>query len=155
MNLLAGPWPSTTLALSRWYKASIDEVFEAFTNPELLRQWWGPRNFTIEDLSFPAVEGGEYRVRLRAPDGSTYAHSGTFQEVRRPDRLCYSWRWTEGPFPDDDTLVELDFHAEDGGTRVELVHSRFPDRATRDAHGGWVDSLERLTTWLARGPGPG
>lgn len=151
MNVLAGPWAGTSLALSRWFEAPVEEVFEAFTDPARLRQWWGPRNFVIEELDFPAVEGASYQVRLRAPDGSTYAHVGEFLEVRPPGRLSYSWRWVEGPLPRGETLVELDFHAEDLGTRVELRHSRFPDAATRDAHAGWPDSFDRFAEWLAVG----
>lgn len=147
MTVLAGSAPAA-LELSRWFEASADEVFEAFTNPDLLRQWWGPRDFVIEEIVFPAVAGESYRVRLRAPDGSRYAHVGRFHEVVRPARLSYSWRWIEGPLQRGETLVELSFHAERGGTRVELRHSRFADVASRDAHRGWPDSFERLGQWL-------
>jgi uncharacterized protein YndB with AHSA1/START domain len=157
MTVLAGPWsapgsspePSPALELNRWFAASVDRVFQAFTDPELLRQWWGPRDFTIEEIAFPAVEGESYHVQLRAPDGSRYAHSGRFLEVKPPVRLRYSWQWTEGPLQRGETLVELQFRAEEAGTRVELRHSRFADTASRDAHRGWPDSFDRLAVWLA------
>ena len=139
-----GPWSS-----ARWYEAPIELVFKAFTDPDLLRQWWGPRDFHIEEITFPAVEGQEYRVRLRSPEGEVFAHVGRFREVSPPHRLSYSWEWTEGPMPQDETWVDLKFAEEEGGTRVELRHSRFPDEATRDAHQGWPDSFERLDGWLA------
>lgn len=149
MSVLAGPWPTAALELSRWFEAPVEEVFEAFTDPALLRQWWGPRDFVIEEIAFPAVAGESYRVALRAPDGSRYAHVGRFHEVVPPARLSYSWRWVEGPLERGETLVELDFRAENGGTRVELRHSRFADAASRDAHRGWPDSFDRFAHWLA------
>lgn len=144
---------SFALELDRWLAAPIERVFEAFTDPALLRQWWGPRDFVIEEIDFPAVSGERYRVALRAPDGSRFAHVGRFVEVAPPTRLSYSWEWIEGPMRRGETLVELDFRTEDGGTRVELRHSRFADAATRDAHTGWLDSFDRLVGWLAELPG--
>jgi len=147
MTVLAGSGLEA-LELNRWFSAPVDDVFAAFTKPELLRQWWGPRDFVIEEITFPAVEGESYRVSLRAPDGSRYAHVGHFLEVTPPARLTYSWRWLEGPLQRGETLVELSFHAESGGTRVELRHSRFVDAGSRDAHRGWPDSFDRLAEWL-------
>ena len=143
------PHAAPALEMNRWFAAGVDDVFEAFTNPQLLRQWWGPRGFTIEELSFPAVEGESYRVCLRAPDGSRYVHVGRFHEVLRPMRLSYSWRWVEEPLQREETLVELSFRPENAGTRVELRHSRFADLESLEAHRGWPDSFERFEAWLA------
>lgn len=137
------------LEIDRWFAAPIGEVFEAFTNPELLRQWWGPRDFVTEEIAFPAAEGESYRVCLRAPDGSRYVHVGRFHEVTRPTRLCYSWQWVEGPLQRGDTLVELSFRPENGGTRVDLRHSRFADAGSLETHRGWPDSFDRFGEWLA------
>lgn len=137
------------LELSRWYDAPCEAVFEAFTKPALLRQWWGPRGFVIEEIDFPARAGATYRVALRDPDGRRHVHVGSFLEVTPPSRLRYSWDWVEGPLAPIESQVELRFEAEGAGTRVELVHSRFPTPALRDAHSGWADSFARLAGWLA------
>lgn len=147
--------PTHDLELDRWFEAPIERVFEAFTDPSLLRQWWGPRDFVIEEIHFPARVGEVYRVSLRAPDGARFAHVGRFRDVTPPRRLSYTWEWIDGPLPRGETLVELTFEAEAGGTRVRLKHSRFADAATRDAHRGWPDSFDRLVTWLAARSGPG
>lgn len=151
-NVLAGPWPGLALELSRWFAAPRAKVFTAFTDPVLLRQWWGPRGFFIEEIEFPAIEGSAYRVALRAPDGSRYVHVGKFLIVQRPSRLSYSWRWVEGPMDSRETLVELSFTTEGEGTRIELRHSRFPTQAVRDAHCGWPDSFAQFERWLAQQP---
>ncbi len=148
MTVAAGPWPGTALELSRFFDAPIARVFEAFTDVELLRQWWGPRDFEIEEIDFRPAVGESYRVALRAPDGSRYEHIGTFAAVEPPSRLVYSWQWTEGPLQREEMLVELRFVDESGGTRVDLRQSRFVDAASRDAHAGWPDSFDRLALWL-------
>jgi uncharacterized protein YndB with AHSA1/START domain len=149
MSAVAGPWPGTALELSRFFDAPVGRVFEAFTDVALLRQWWGPRDFEIEEIDFRPVVGESYRVALRAPDGSRYEHVGTFSAVEPPSRLVYSWRWTEGPLQREQMQVELSFLAEGEGTRVDLRQSRFVDAASRDAHAGWPQSFERLAAWLA------
>lgn len=152
------PWPGTpTLRISRWYAGTRDEVFRAFTDPRLLRQWWGPRGFTIEEIDFPAREGASYRVTLRAPDGTLFAHVGTFLEVRPPAALSYTWRWVEGPLDHAETLVALSFVEERGGVSIDLTHSRFASEAERDKHAGWHDSFAALEGFLDawRSPGRG
>ncbi len=149
MNVVAGPWPGLALELSRWFPSPVGTVFAAFTDADRLRQWWGPRDFTIEEIDFPAVEGEGYRVALRSPDGSRFVHVGEFLEVVPPSRLSYSWRWIEGPLQREEMLVELEFVDERGGTRVDLRHSRFVDETSRSAHGGWPDSFDRFEEWLA------
>lgn len=154
MSVVAGPWPGLALELSRWFEAPVGTVFTAFTDAARLRQWWGPRDFVIEEIEFPAVEGASYRVALRAPDGSRYVHVGEFLEVLPPSRLSYSWRWVEGPLQREEMRVELRFTGERDGTRVDLRHSRFADEASRRAHGGWPDSFDRFAAWLAGGGDP-
>jgi uncharacterized protein YndB with AHSA1/START domain len=148
---LAGPWDGTpAVRLTRWYAASLEEVFRAFTDPRLLRQWWTPRGFVVEDIDFPARVGASYRVRLRAPDGTRFTHTGTFLEVTPPTALIYSWRWIEGPLDPAETLVELSFVEQRGGVVIRLSHSRFANQAEADRHVGWLQAFDLLETWLPR-----
>lgn len=145
-----GLWPdSAALRITRWYEASQEDVFRAFTEPELLRRWWGPSGFTFEHLDFAAHEGRRYAVRLLAPDGTRFAHEGVFVHVEAPRALSYSWRWTEGPLDRSETLVELTFVPERGGVTVHLCHSRFVNQDECDRHVGWFQSFDRLGSLLA------
>lgn len=145
----AAPWPSgAALRLSRWYDADPHRLFRAFTDADQLRLWWGPRGFTFERLEFPAVPGSTYTVRLRAPDGTPFAHEGVFLEVQSPTRLSYTWRWTEGPLDRGETLVELGFVPERGGVTVHLCHSRFANQDECDRHVGWTQAFDALAEWL-------
>jgi uncharacterized protein YndB with AHSA1/START domain len=139
---------SYALRLERAYAVSREEVFRAFTDPALARQWLKPRGFVIEEFDFTPAVGRAYRVSLRGPDGVRYAHAGVFLRVAPPEELAYTWRWVEGPLPPDETLVELSFLATAEGTLLRLCHSRFPSDAVRDQHLGWRAAFEALDAWL-------
>lgn len=140
------------LELSRWLDAPVARVFQAFTEPDLLRQWWGPKGFVIEEISFPAAVGQRYRVSLRGPEGEHYEHVGVFTEVVPAERLSYTWQWVAGPLQRQEMLVELCFATEDGGTRIDLRKSGFEDQSSRTAHAGWPKVFARLADWLANNP---
>lgn len=148
------PAPSTHgVTLSRVYDADPPTVFRAFADADALRHWWGPRDFQIETIDFCAVRGRAYRVTLRAPDGSRWAHEGGFLDVDPPRRLAYTWRWTEGPLARAETLVEVSFEPVGRGTRVTVSHTAFatPDEGAMHRQ-GWTDSFERVEGWLADAP---
>ncbi|MGD9905358.1 MAG: SRPBCC domain-containing protein [Vicinamibacterales bacterium] len=142
-------WPAgPAVQLTRRFPDAPATLFRAFTDPAALQQWWGPRDFAITAIAFPAEEGRDYRVELRAPDGSRWAHEGRFLEVRPPTTLAYTWRWVEGPLPPVETLVELTFRAEGAGTVLSVRHGPFADQAGCDRHVvGWTDTFARLEAW--------
>lgn len=137
--------------LTRRFPDSPETLFRAFTDPDALRQWWGPKDFRIDTIEFPAAVGAAYRVTLTAPDGSRWAHEGRFLEVDPPRRLVYTWQWTAGPLSRVETLVELTFAGESGGTLVTVSHSRFGSDVECDLHAdGWDDTFVRMAAWLRR-----
>jgi uncharacterized protein YndB with AHSA1/START domain len=140
----------TELRLERRFEATPEAVFDAWTNPEVLRRWWavGP------DWETPAADvdlrpGGRYRLTMRDPGaGAEHTVGGEYLEVRRPDRLTYTWAWeheTGGPDIGAPSRVTVAFVPDGGGTRVEIVHSGFPSEESRARHEhGWNAVLENL-----------
>ncbi len=137
--------------LTRRFPDSPETLFRAFTDPDALRQWWGPKDFRIDTIEFQATVGATYHVTLTAPDGSRWAHEGRFLEVEPPRRLVYTWQWTDGPLSRAETLVELTFADASGGTLVTVSHSRFVSDVECDLHvDGWEDTFARIAVWLPR-----
>jgi uncharacterized protein YndB with AHSA1/START domain len=135
----------TALRLERTFAAAPERVFDAWTNPEVLRRWWA----AAPDGDTPVAEvdlrvGGSYRLQMRGPQGE-FTVSGRFEEITPPHRLVYTWAWEE--MPPMDTLVTVEFHGEGDGTRVVLTHTGLPGEESRAQHEhGWhavLDSLER------------
>jgi len=144
------PGSDTVLVLSRTFTAPREKVFRAWTDPEVLKQWWaaGP-GFTPTVAEVDLRVGGRYRLGMRAPDKDVdYVVVGTYREVQQPARLVYTWAWegTGGP----ETVVTVEFHDRGSQTEVVLTHEQFADATDRDQHaGGWggcLDSLARALT---------
>ena len=138
----------TALSLTRIIKAPRETVFAAWTDPELLKQWWGPGPVTCPEAHVDLREGGAYRIANLEEDGSITWISGTFQKVRAPEELVYTW--SVNIVPGDPTLVRVSFlpHAE--GTELILVHERFAVEAVRDMHlQGWNGCIDKLETMLS------
>jgi uncharacterized protein YndB with AHSA1/START domain len=135
---------TTDLRLERTFDAPRERVFDAWTNPEVLRRWWaaGP------DYEGVAAEvdlrvGGSLRLTMRAPDGQTHTGGGEYLEIDEPNRLVYSWRWEDG----EGTVsnVAVDFIEADRGTTVVLNHTGLPTENSRDQHvHGWKECLDNL-----------
>jgi len=70
--------------LSRAFAAPVDQVFDAWTNAEILRQWWGPHVVEVVECEMDARDGGAYRITMQMPDFQRYPMFGTVQDVDRP-----------------------------------------------------------------------
>lgn len=135
------------LQQTRFIRAPREKVFDAFTDAAMLRQWHSPRGMNVTHSRCDARAGGEWQLAMQARDGTCLAVGGVYREVKRPERLAYSWAWQgeNSPMAGLETLVEVDFVARDGGTELRLRHSGFPAPAASEAHAvGWRSTLNRL-----------
>lgn len=137
----------STLRLERTYEASPEEVFDAWTNPEVLRRWWASEPaFTTPVAEVDLRVGGGYRLSMESPSGALHTVRGEYREVSRPDRLVYTWAWEE---EDGSTghvsTVTVSFQRTGESTTVVLEHTDLPSAESRDRHGiGWEGCLESL-----------
>ena len=139
---------ATMLNLSRVIRAPREKVFAAWTQPELLRQWWGPGPVTCPQAEVDLREGGAWRLANLQPDGSIVWISGAFQLVRAPEELVYTWSLSE--MPGEPTLVRVEFRRHAEGTELVLTHERFAIDAVRDMHlQGWGACIDKLAAMLA------
>src|SRR5262245_65569471 len=77
------------IVTTRLVDAPPDRVFDAWTDPEQIVQWWGPRGFTTTTSTMEARPGGVWRFVMHGPDGRDYQNKITYFEVVRPERLVY------------------------------------------------------------------
>lgn len=138
--------PGHVVRIERTFTATADEVFDAWTSPEVMRRWLHPG----PDWATPEAEvdlrvGGRIRVVMRRPDGTQIESRGEYTLIDRPRRLVMTW--TFGDDPANEQLIELSFSESHGSTRVLLVNSRISTDQRRDAQDwGWrgcFDQLER------------
>ncbi len=83
--------PTVVLLVRRVLKASPERLFDAWTQPEQLRQWWGPRPVTCVEAEVDLRVGGHYRIANRLPGGDLLWIVGTFETIEPPRKLVYTW----------------------------------------------------------------
>ncbi len=147
---------ATQLELTRVIRTSRVKVYEAWTRPEVLQQWFGPGQMVVPSARLDAREGGEYAIEMAgsgscedqspAATGSRFIR-GVYQQVVPNERLQFTWRadWSG----DETSLVTISFRDVEGGTEITLKHERFATESSRDGHEkGWGASLSKMATLL-------
>jgi uncharacterized protein YndB with AHSA1/START domain len=77
------------LRLSRTLEAPVDIVWEAWTKPEHLANWWGPDGFTNTITEMDVTPGGEFNLVMHGPDGTDYKNKSVFTEVIPFKKIAY------------------------------------------------------------------
>lgn len=139
------------LVLERLLPASPDRVFDAWVDPSQLGRWWGPEGATASSVVMDVRPGGAWRTVIRIPDGTELPVSGAYREIRRPDRLVFTWAWEDDKGQrGHETEIALSFEPSGAGTRMRLEQRRFESAESRDQHRmGWSSSFDDLERFLA------
>jgi uncharacterized protein YndB with AHSA1/START domain len=148
------------LSITRLIDAPRTEVFRAWTEPELLKQWWGPHGMTTPECEMQLWVGGVFRTLMRAPDGTQYPNQGVFLEILAPRRLVFTDAFGENWVPAAKAFMTAVIELEDiqGKTRytARALHWNAADCQAHEEmgfHTGWNQSLDRLVQLVTRGKG--
>lgn len=136
------------LVITRTVNAPARLVFEAWTKPELFRQWWVPKSYGLNLVSceMDVRFGGQYRLAF-LHEGSTMEFFGTYLEVTPDSRLA----WTNDEGDAGQTVTTVTFEEHEGKTRL-AVHNLYPSKEALDADGSTgalPESLDQLEEFLA------
>jgi uncharacterized protein YndB with AHSA1/START domain len=143
--------PARIVEQTRLIRATRARIFAAWTNPELLKQWFGPADrVCVLAESDPRV-GGAYRIGVRlkdVPDAQVATASGHYTQVVANERLQFNWipSWTQG----EESLVTVSLEHVTGGTEVTLRHEHFPPESFAGYNVGWDGSLTKLAKAVER-----
>jgi uncharacterized protein YndB with AHSA1/START domain len=136
------------LVVTRTFNGPARIVFEAWTRPELMKQWWAPRSIGVPLLSceMDVRTGGSYRLEFGHDASQSMAFLGRYLEVVPPSRLV--WTNEEG---EDGAVTTVTFEERDGKTLL-TVHELYPSKEALDAgHGaeeGMPEQFEQLDALL-------
>jgi uncharacterized protein YndB with AHSA1/START domain len=148
----SSPWD---LVITRVFDAPRELVWKAWSDPEVLAQWWGPKGFTNPRCEWDARPNGEIHIDMRAPDGVVYPMKGVFQEVVEPERMVFvSTALDENGKSMFDVLNTVTFTDQRGKTALTLQARVITTTARAPQHlkgmeTGWSQSLDRLGDRLA------
>ena len=154
------------IVITRIFDAPREVVFKAWTEPERLQQWWGPRGFTTPFCGVDLRPGGVFHYCMRSPEGRDIWGRGVYQDIVVPERIVYADTFADAeghPVSPTHygmstghpakTLVTVTFAVQGHQTKVtvqQAVPEAFPERSGMEQ--GWTEMLDRLADELANAP---
>jgi uncharacterized protein YndB with AHSA1/START domain len=145
---------SCELVETRVYDAPPELVWKAWTNPDSITHWWGPRGFSTTTSEMNVTPGGQWRFVMHGPDGVDYPNLITYDEVDEPKRLVYTHRG-DGEYDDVHFHATVTFEPKDGGTAMTFcMVFGTPEELARvvkevGADQGLRETVDRLAEFLA------
>jgi len=136
----------------RVFDAPRERVFAAYTDPELIPQWWGPRGATTIVDQMDVRPGGAWRFVHRDSNGDKTGFRGTYREVTPPERIVQTFEWEGMP---GHVIVETATFEDLGGRTKVTATSLFHTTEERDGmlasgmESGLTESHDRLVELLA------
>ncbi len=153
----AVPTANRELVLTRLIDAPREKIFRAWTDPELLKQWFAPLPWTTPHAELDVRPGGENFIVMRSPEGNDFPNRGVYLEVVENERLVVTDAYTAGWEPSEKPFmtVILTFENEDGKTRytARALHWTEEDREAHEKMGfyeGWGICADQLTALVAK-----
>jgi uncharacterized protein (TIGR03086 family) len=154
-TLRVEPVGERAVRITRSFTAPRQDVFDAHTQPELLRRWLGPATWTLTECDIDLRPGGSFRYLMHGPDGEEMVVRGEFREVDAPSRLVttesFSDNWTGGETVNTTTFDEV------GGVTTVTVIIEYASAESRAAalatgmEGGMAEGFNRLDALLVEG----
>lgn len=153
----ASPIATHELVITRVLPAPREKVFRAWTEPELLKQWFCPRPWTTPIIETDVRPGGSSYVLMRGPNGEEFPNRGVYLEVVRNERLVFTDAYTKAwePSPKPFMTGILTFENEKGQTRytARVLHWTAADREQHEKMGfyeGWGKATDQMVELLSK-----
>jgi uncharacterized protein YndB with AHSA1/START domain len=144
----------TDIAITRLFSCPAHLLFDAWTKPEHLKNWWGCENSTMTVCEIDLREGGNWRYTFRMADGIDHPFSGTYREIVPGRRLVYSERYEMPMFGNPEWLTTVTFDEANGKTLLtHLIQHK--SKVARDGHlqagmkEGATQTMDRLEQEVA------
>lgn len=149
--------PDRELVLTRLIDAPREKLFRAWTEPELMKEWFTPRPWTTPVIETDVRPGGASYVLMRGPNGEEFPNRGVYLEVVKNEKIVFTdaftsaWQPSEKPF----FVGIITFEDEGGKTRytARARHWTVADRETHEKmgfHEGWGKAADQLEALVKR-----
>jgi uncharacterized protein YndB with AHSA1/START domain len=136
------------IVVKRTIPATVDELFDAWLDPESLAQWMLPGDHQRNTVSVDARVGGAFEIVMHHQNGSK-RHYGEYRVIERNKKLVFTW-YSDATHHTE-TLVTVEFNVASTSTEIVLTHERMPDHEAGLGHTrGWTRALELLAGFVKR-----
>jgi uncharacterized protein YndB with AHSA1/START domain len=161
---------SKDFVISRVFDAPRDLVWKAFTEPERMKEWWGPKGFTVIASKMDFQVGGTYHYGMKAPDGTPMWGKFTYREIVAPERMVVVTSFSDeaggitrhpmAPTWPLKMLSVFTFEEQPGGktrftVRWSALEASEEEQKTFDTshdnmRQGWGGTMDQLAAYLAK-----
>ena len=139
-----------TVTIRRTFDAPVELVWKAWTQPEHIAQWWGPKGMAINIVTHEFIEGGQWKYSMPMPDGNTFISEGKYTTIIEFKKIVTSANFrpmTEG------VILEMLFEANNDQTNFtfNVIHPTEAYRIQQEKMGiynGWGSAFDRLERFL-------
>ena len=130
--------------IRRVVKCTPEQAYDLWTKPELLSQWFCPKETPSEITMDPRV-GGTFRFVVHYKADDYFACTCRIRAMERPKRFAFTWQWDESSFETGISEVEVLFDPVPDGTAITLNHTKLASDYSVERHGeGWKQVLNRF-----------
>jgi uncharacterized protein YndB with AHSA1/START domain len=161
-NVQKGSSVSNDILINKVFNLPLNAVWLAWTEPEHLKKWWGPKGFTCASSQIEAKVGGKYLNCMRGPDGKEYWSTGEVKEFIPERKLVITDSFSDengnirtasdygmpGNWPKE-LLITVYFEEADGATKMKLRHQGVPGEVREDCIKSWNESFDKLENNIA------
>ena len=152
------------IVITRLFDAPRELAWRAWTEPEFVMQWWGPKGYTSPSCKIDLRVGGMYLYCMRSPEGKDFWSTGIYREIKKPGQIVCTESFADEKgnvvlatyygmskdFPLE-MLVTVIFEVQAGRTKLTLRHAGIPAGEIRDlTRAGWMESLEKFAGVLGQ-----
>lgn len=137
------------ITIEETFRAPREKVFKAWTTPDSLKKWFmADKGVIVKDAEVNLEVGGDYFINVVYPGYDPTSIDGSFQKVKIPERLEYTW--LTPVLNGKTTIVEVSFINQEKGSKIQLSHGEFQSEEEMKLHiEGWKGCLGKLHEHLA------
>lgn len=150
------------LVINRIFDARKDQVWKIWTDPEFIKLWWGPKDFTAPHIKNDFRIGGKYHFAMKDPKGKLYWSTGVYKDIRYLEKIVATDSFADEKgnvvpasyyeMPAElanELLITVTFDDQGDKTKMTLRHKDFPDGEMLDScRNGWSESLDKFEAVL-------
>lgn len=146
--------PMHQVSLAKEFPVSPEQLFQAWTSPEDLKQWWHPMGNQLTEVTNELKEGGTVRYVFKAGDqDESIEITGKYETVEENRQLVYSWIWhlPHQPVGNGDYKLTIGFEPNGAGSRLSVLQENFgTEEAVNPHREGWETALNDLEQYLSK-----
>ncbi|MGU3646230.1 SRPBCC domain-containing protein [Microbacterium sp. C23T] len=140
--------PATSITVDHHFNAPQTKVWAAWTDPTIVRVWWGSDpDGVVTSAALDVRPGGRFVISFQDSSGDFHTSTGEYLRVEEPTELEFTWSWLSET--NTASRVNVVFAGDDTGTRMRFVHQDLRGASEHDYAEGWRRTFAKLDRVLA------